>query len=74
VNLGRSPLWVDIRPLDPESRQRIAYWLDGYEVAKGESAVSTIAFDKLDRPIGMVVNDCQATPKETLWQKVKKHF
>ena len=60
--------------LDPENQQRIAYWVDGYQVAKGEAAVSTIAFDKFDRPIGMLVDDCQATPKETLWQKLKKHL
>jgi hypothetical protein len=60
--------------LDPENQQRIAYWVDGYQVAKGETTVGTVAFDKFERPIAMLVDDCQATPKETLWQKVKKHF
>src|SRR4029450_13195547 len=36
--------------VEPENKQRIAYWVDGYQVAKGEAAVSTVAFDKFDRP------------------------
>ena len=60
--------------LNPDDQQRIAYWIDGYQVAKGEAAVGTIAFDKFDQPIGAIVDDCKATPKETLWQKLKKHL
>ena len=60
--------------LNPENQQRIAYWVDGYQVAKGEATVGTVAFDKFERPVAILVDDCQATPKETLWQKVKKHF
>ena len=60
--------------LDPENQQRIAYWVDGYQVAKGEASVGTVAFDKFEQPIAVLVDDCQATPKETLWQKVKKHL
>jgi hypothetical protein len=32
--------------LDPADQQRIAYWVDGYQSAKGEAAVGTVAFDK----------------------------
>ena len=60
--------------LDPEDQQRIAYWVDGYQVAKGEAAVGTVAFDKFGQPIGALVEDCKATPKETLWQKLRKHL
>jgi len=60
--------------LDPDDQQRIAYWVDGYEAAKGEAAVGTVAFDKLGNPIGALVEDCRVTPKETLWQKLKKHI
>ena len=60
--------------LDPEDQQRIAYWVDGYEAAKGEAAVGTVAFDKFGQPIGALIDDCKATPKETLWQKLKKHL
>ena len=60
--------------LDPENQQRIAYWIDGYRVAKSETTVGQVAFDKFDQPIGMLVEDCKTTPKETLWEKVKKHL
>jgi HdeA/HdeB family len=56
---------------DLDDQQRIAYWVDGYEEAKGEAAVGTVAFDKF---IGALVDDCRVTPKETLWQKLKKHI
>jgi hypothetical protein len=60
--------------LDPASQERIAYWIDGYQQAKGEAAVGTVAFDKFGQPIGALVDDCKATPKETLWQKLKTHL
>jgi hypothetical protein len=60
--------------LNPDDQQRIAYWVDGYSVAKGETAVGTVAFDKFGQPIGALVDDCKATPKETLWQKLKKYI
>jgi len=60
--------------LDPNDQQRIAYWVDGYEAAKGEAVVGTVAVDKFGQPIGALVDDCKATPKETLWQKLKKHL
>ena len=57
------------------SRLEHAYGLrDGYEEAKGEAAVGTVAFDKFGNPIGALVEDCRVTPKETLWQKLKKHI
>jgi hypothetical protein len=59
--------------LNPNEQQRIAFWIDGYAQAKGETEVGSVAFDKLGRPIGALVDDCKASPKETLWQKIKKH-
>jgi len=60
--------------LDPDDQQRIAYWIDGYQAAKGEGCRRTVAFDKFGQPVGALVEDCKATPKETLWQKLKKHL
>jgi hypothetical protein len=59
--------------LNPNDQQRIAFWVDGYQAAKGDAAVGTVAFDKFGQPIGALVDECKATPKETLWQKLKKH-
>jgi len=60
--------------LNPEDQNKIAFWVDGYQVAKGEAAVGTVAFDKFGQPIGALVDDCKKTPKETLWQKLRKHI
>jgi hypothetical protein len=60
--------------LNPDDQNRIAYWVDGYATAKGEAAVGTVALDKFGQPIGVLVEDCKATPKETLWEKLKKHL
>jgi len=58
--------------LNPDDQNRIAYWVDGYVQAKGEAAVGTVAMDKFGQPIGALIEDCKKTPKETLWQKMKK--
>jgi hypothetical protein len=60
--------------MKPDDQQRIAYWVDGYQVAKGEAAVGVVAFDKFGQPIGALVDECKTAPKETLWQKIKKHL
>ena len=60
--------------MNPADQNRIAYWVDGCAQAKGEAAVGTVAFDKFGQPIGELGADCKATPKETLWQKLKKHL
>src|SRR5262249_19058595 len=60
--------------MDPADQQRIAYWVDGYQMAKNEAAVGTVALDKFGHPIGALVDDCKTAPKETLWQKLKKHL
>ena len=60
--------------MNPDDQNRIAYWVDGYAQAKGEAAVGTVALDKFGQPIGELVDDCKATPKMTLWEKIKKHL
>ena len=60
--------------MNPADQNKIAFWVDGYQVAKGEAALGTVAFDKFGQPIGELVDDCKATPKETLWEKLKKHL
>jgi hypothetical protein len=60
--------------MNPDDQNRIAYWVDGYQESKNDAAVGTVAFDKFGQPIGALVDDCKATPKATLWQKLKKHL
>lgn len=60
--------------LNESDQNKVAFWVDGYQTAKGEAAVGTVAFDKFGQPIGALVDDCKKTPKETLWQKLKSHL
>lgn len=60
--------------LNESDRNKIAFWVDGYETAKGEAAVGTVAFDKFGQPLGALIDECQKTPKETLWEKLKSHL
>ena len=60
--------------MNPDDQQRIAYWVDGYEASKNDTAVGTVAFDKFGQPIAALVDDCKAAPKETLWHKIKNHL
>jgi hypothetical protein len=60
--------------LNPDDQNRIAYWVDGYAQAKNEAAVGTVAFDKFGQPVAALVEDCRKAPKETLWEKLKKHL
>ncbi len=62
----------DFLALNPNDQQRIAYWVDCYAQAKNEATVATVAFDKFGQPLGALIEDCKATPKETLWQKLKQ--
>ncbi|MCC6639848.1 MAG: hypothetical protein IT386_01650 [Deltaproteobacteria bacterium] len=64
----------EVLALDPADQNRIAYWVDGYAQAKGEAAVGSVALDKFGQPIGALIDDCKATPKATLWEKIKKHL
>jgi len=60
--------------MPPQNQERIAYWVDGYQEGNGKKAIEVIQFDKFGQPIGEMVEDCKTTPKETLWQKLKKHL
>jgi acid stress chaperone HdeA len=58
--------------LGEEVRPQVVYWIDGY--AQSGEKVESVRLDAFARPITMVVDECKKTPKETLWQKIKKHF
>ena len=64
----------DFLKMAPANQERIAYWVNGYQAAQRKNAVEVIEFDKFGQPIGEIVEDCKSTPKETLWQKIKKHL
>jgi HdeA/HdeB family len=58
----------------PAAQERVAYWVDGYQEGNGKAAIEVIELDKFGQPVGEIVEDCKKTPKETLWQKLKKHL
>jgi hypothetical protein len=60
--------------MKPDDQQHVASWVDGYQTAKGDAAVGVVAFDTFGKPIGALVDECKTAPKETLWQKIKKHL
>jgi hypothetical protein len=60
--------------MKPESQDRIAYWVDGYAEAKNQGSSHTVAFDKFGQPLDVLVTACEASPRETLWEQVKKHL
>lgn len=60
--------------MSPSDQEHIAYWVDGYLERGEHSTVGTVAFDKFHQPIVAIVDECKVTPKETLWQKLKRHL
>jgi acid stress chaperone HdeA len=58
--------------LGEEVRPHAVYWIEGY--SKSGEKVEAVSIDAFARPIAAVVDECEKTPKETLWQKIKKHF
>src|SRR5262249_41161656 len=64
----------DFLKMAPASQERIAYWVNGYQHGQGNPAIEVIEFDKFGQPIGQIVEDGKAAPKETLWQKIKSHL
>jgi acid stress chaperone HdeA len=59
-------LGTDVQP-------RVVYWIEGYSKA-GRPEAAEIDLDALERPVAMVVTECQRAPKATLWEKVKKYL
>jgi acid stress chaperone HdeA len=58
--------------LGEEARPHAIYWIEGY--TKSGEKVEAVRIDAFSRPITAVVEQCEKTPKETLWQKIKKYF
>jgi acid stress chaperone HdeA len=59
--------------LGKEVRPNVVYWIDGY-AKSGKLKEEAVEIDTFSRPITVIVDECQKTPKESLWQKVKSYF
>ena len=58
--------------LGEEVRPSVVYWIEGY--SQSGLKVESVRIDAFARPITTVVDECEETPQETLWQKIKKYF
>ena len=59
--------------LDSVARPKVVYWAEGFN-KKGKPIDSVVDIAETDRVIPAIVEECKATPKQTLWQKIKKNF
>ena len=59
--------------LDSVARPKVVYWAEGFN-KKGKPVDSVVDIAETDRVIPAIVEECKATPKQTLWQKIKKNF
>ena len=59
--------------LGKDVQPHVVYWIEGYSKA-GTVKEEGVVIQAFERPITVIVNECKKTPKETLWQKVKKFF
>ena len=59
--------------LGEDVQPHVVYWIDGYSQS-GTAKAEGVVIHAFERPITVVVSECKKTPKETLWQKIKKFF
>jgi hypothetical protein len=57
---------------DPDVQERVVWWMEGWDDAG--DLVDESGEEDFDRPIAAIIIACKATPKESLWQKIKSHF
>ena len=60
----------DFIALDEVSRPKVVYWADGFN-RKGQVTDEVIDFDRNDRLVPILVEDCSKNPNSTLVAKVK---
>jgi acid stress chaperone HdeA len=70
--------------LGKEIQPVVAYWLDGYTegggsgktkgAKAGNAETAAVPALVVDRDVLVVVDECRAAPKESLWDKIKKKF
>jgi hypothetical protein len=59
--------------LDDVVKPKVVYWAEGFNY-QGEPVDAVIDFDATDNLVPIIVDECKATPKESFWEKVKRHF
>jgi acid stress chaperone HdeA len=59
--------------LSESEKPEVAYWLEGYDKAKGINQGVGAQVD-LERDVAVVVELCKPAPQESLWSKIKGKF
>lgn len=59
--------------LDDAVKPKVVYWAEGFN-RKGKPVDAVVDFDVTDKLVPVIVDECQKTPKDSFWQKIKKHF
>ncbi len=56
--------------LDEISRPKLVYWFDGFD-RHGKQVIETVNFDRNDRLVPVLVEECTKTPTHLLAKKIK---
>lgn len=59
--------------LDDVVKPKVVYWAEGH-TKHGKLKVSEVDIDETDQLVPVLVTECQAAPKLSFWQKLKKHL
>jgi hypothetical protein len=61
--------------LDEVSKPKVVYWAEGFNArSDGGATDAVVDVDATDKLVPVLVADCSAAPKLTLWQKVKNYL
>lgn len=58
---------------DDVTKPKVVYWAEGFN-KDGDATAAEVDIDATDRLLPTLVEDCKATPKLTLWQRIKSHL
>lgn len=59
--------------LDDVVKPKVVYWAEGFN-SKGKPVDQVMDVERTDKLIPVLITECRETPKQTFWQRVKKHF
>ena len=63
----------DFLAMEDVVKPKIVYWAEGFSKG-GKPTDGVIEIDETDRKVPVLVQECKATPKLTLWEKIKKYL
>ncbi len=60
--------------MDPDQREHVAYWIEGWAVANKKMLLGGIPLQSMNRPAGPLAKACEKNPKATLIQTMPDNF